>query len=233
MARKTASKAPAADVWRRRIVGHGEVLASEIVAHPKNFRLHPETQRAAVSEAITRLGWIEEVLVNRTTGRLLNGHLRVELAAQRGEKVPVSFCELSIDEENLALASFDPLGMMAIEDSEKLSELLAEMNLGSSSPLDIFLATAGQDALLSQLLGTENDGAKLSDGPRLPNIGQTIALVIAMKDLVLVERAIRATNKINRGEAIAEICRSYLDNAEGQLDIPAEETPAFGDVAPN
>ena len=29
-------------VWRNRIVGHGEVNPLEIVAHPKNYKAHPD-----------------------------------------------------------------------------------------------------------------------------------------------------------------------------------------------
>ena len=213
----TKKKAKAAPVkkpsWRRRIVGHEEVLASSIVAHPLNFRVHPDTQRAAVSEAIDRVGWIEEVLVNKTTGRLLNGHLRVELAAARGEQVPVTLVELSEAEERLVLASLDPLGGLAVEDSERLAELLSTLELGSSV-LDTMLSTNAQDAQLSRLFDDTGDDDTVSTGPRLPGFGQNITIVIPAKDLALFERAVRATDKMNRGEAVAEICREYLSSLQ-------------------
>lgn len=120
MPEKASSPAPAQ--WANRIVGHQVLAASKILRHPLNFRTHPDTQRAAVAEAIARLGWIEEVLVNKTTGRLLNGHLRVDLAEKRGEDVPVTLVELSEEEERLALASLDPLGSLADQDADKLTE---------------------------------------------------------------------------------------------------------------
>jgi len=123
---------PAPVQWVNRIVGHEVVAASKILRHPLNFRQHPDTQRAAVAEAITRLGWIEEVLVNKTTGRLLNGHLRVALAEQRGETVPVTLVELTEAEERLALASLDPLGSLADQDSDKLMELLGGMEFSAT-----------------------------------------------------------------------------------------------------
>jgi hypothetical protein len=66
--------------------------------------------------------------VNRTTGRLLDGHLRVELAIAAGEaSVPVTYVELTEEEERLVLASFDPLGAMATADARRLEDLLASL----------------------------------------------------------------------------------------------------------
>jgi hypothetical protein len=214
MTKKKAKAAPVpAQVWKNRIVAHAEVPAKSLTAHPQNYRIHPDTQRAAVSEAITRLGWLEEVLVNRTSGRILNGHLRVELAAARGETVPVSYVELSEQDEALALGSLDPLGGLAVEDSERLAELLSTLELGSSV-LDTMLSTNAQDAQLSRLFDDTGDDDTVSTGPRLPGFGQNITIVIPAKDLALFERAVRATDKMNRGEAVAEICREYLSSLQ-------------------
>jgi hypothetical protein len=215
--KKPSKKAAKTPKWSNRIVGHAEIPASEIKAHPLNFRIHPDTQRAAVSEALTRLGWIESVLINKKTGRLLNGHLRVELAAARGEVVPVDYVELSEAEERLALASIDPLGALAIEDPEKLSELLSGIEIGDSA-LDTLLSTSAQDADLARLFGEDDsDGATASEGPRLPNHGQNIAIVIAISDLGLFEKAIRNTGEANRGNAIMKICRKSLGEEDDEF----------------
>jgi len=64
---------------------------------------------------------VAEVLVNRTTG-----HLRLELALVRGEStVPVTYVELSEEEERLILATLDPLAAMATAEEEELASLLA------------------------------------------------------------------------------------------------------------
>lgn len=212
---KRAGKPPR---WANRIVGHADVLASSLTPHPQNPRIHPATQRAAVSEALTRLGWIESVVVNKTTGKILNGHLRVELAAARGETVPVDYVQLSEADERIALASIDPLAALAVEDPEKIGELLSGMNLGSSA-LDTLLMTTGEDAQLTALLEEDgSQGPNLSPKRRIPNATPNIALVIPIKSLAIVERAIRATGKMNRGEGVEQICRSYL---EGQQDFIA------------
>lgn len=204
--------------WAKRIVGHADLPAKSIVPNPKNFRLHPDTQSAAVSEAISRLGWIEEVLINKTTGNLLNGHLRVKLAAARNENVPVSYVELSPAEEALALASLDPLGDLAIQDSGRLSELLSGLDLGES-PLDQFLNSFAEDASLSVMFDEETGETSSGSDSRAPIYRQpNITIVLPIKDLSIFEQAITATGKKNRGEAIVEICRRSMGE-EGQLDI--------------
>ena len=56
--------------------------------------------------ALGEVGWVAELLVNQTTGHVVRGHLRLELALARGGlAVPVTYVELSEDEERLVLAS--------------------------------------------------------------------------------------------------------------------------------
>jgi DNA modification methylase len=128
--------------WRNRIVGHADMPPAELVANPANWRLHPTEQARALGGALGEVGWVAQCLVNRRTGHLVDGHLRVELALARGEPaVPVTYVDLTDDEERLVLASLDPLGAMARADTAKLEELLAEL-----SPADDALA-----AMLTEL----------------------------------------------------------------------------------
>ncbi len=74
-----------APTWRSRIVGHGDADPQTLVAHPENWRAHPRNQRRAMAGVLDRVGWVQDVIVNRRTGRILDGHLRVALALERGE----------------------------------------------------------------------------------------------------------------------------------------------------
>ena len=113
--------------WRSRIVAHGDAAPANLVAHPLNPKVHPRAQAEALAAILGDRGWISEVVVNRTTGRLLDGHLRVELALARGEpSVPVTYVEIAEDEEPLILATFDPIGALARTDSAALDALLRE-----------------------------------------------------------------------------------------------------------
>ncbi len=86
----------AAPPWRSRIVGHAEVAPTELVPNPRNWRTHPSDQQAALSGALAEVGWVAEVTVNRTTGHVVDGHLRIELALALARKeltVPVTYIE--------------------------------------------------------------------------------------------------------------------------------------------
>ena len=116
--------------WRSRIVGSGEVDPASLTANPRNWRSHPTGQGKAMTAVLERVGWVQQVVVNRTSGHLVDGHLRVELALERGEtSLPVLYVELDDEEEALVLASLDPLAGMAITDEAKLAELLAEVSI--------------------------------------------------------------------------------------------------------
>ena len=97
--------------WLNRIVGHAAVPPADLVPNPRNWRSHPSDQQQALSGALAEVGWVAEVLVNRTTGHVVDGYLRIELALDRKEpSVPVTYVELSEDEERLVLATLEAVG---------------------------------------------------------------------------------------------------------------------------
>jgi hypothetical protein len=112
--------------WRNRIVGHADVPPADLVPNPRNWRAHPPEQGRALAGALAEVGWVAEVLVNRTSGNVVDGHLRIELARAQSEPIiPVTYVELSEGEERLVLASLDPLAAMATAEQEQLAALLA------------------------------------------------------------------------------------------------------------
>lgn len=116
--------------WRNRIVGHADVDPRALIPHDENWRRHPAIQQRALMGALNEVGLVAGVTVNQTTGRLLDGHLRVELALTRGEaSVPVTYVALSELEEAVVLATFDPLGAMAEADTERLAALLGGLQV--------------------------------------------------------------------------------------------------------
>jgi len=156
------SVAPAAP-WRNRIVGSGEESPDQLLANPANWRIHPKAQQDALAGALDQVGWVQQVLVNRRSGFVVDGHARVALAISRREPtVPVLYVDLSPDEEALVLATLDPIGAMATADDAKLAELLA--------------AIAGDDAGLLALLGDlagNEPKAGLTDPDYVPELAET------------------------------------------------------------
>jgi DNA modification methylase len=144
--------------WRNRITGSGEEAPDQLLANPANWRIHPKAQQDALAGALDAVGWVQQVLVNRRTGFVVDGHARVALALSRGEPtVPVLYVDLAPDEEALVLATLDPIAAMAGRDDEKLRALLA----------DVAVDDAGLLALLGDLGGHEPK-AGLTDPDEVP-----------------------------------------------------------------
>lgn len=111
--------------YRNRIVGHDNVEPDQLLANPWNWRIHPKHQQEALQALVENVGWIQRVVVNRRTGHVVDGHLRVAMAIKRLEPtIPVSYVELTEAEEKLALATFDAITGLAQTDDAMLRELL-------------------------------------------------------------------------------------------------------------
>ena len=111
---------------RNRIVGSGEEQLDQIMFNPRNWRIHPLSQQDALKGVLEEVGWVQQVIVNKRTGNLIDGHLRCQLAAREGaQTIPVVYVDVSEDEEALVLATLDPIGAMAATDKQKLDELFA------------------------------------------------------------------------------------------------------------
>ena len=92
----TSTKVPVG-AWRNRITGHADDAArTSSWPTPANWRTHPKEQQRGLGGALGEVGWVAQVIVNTTTGHVVDGHLRVELALSRNEPtVPVTYVELS------------------------------------------------------------------------------------------------------------------------------------------
>lgn len=131
-----------------------------ILAHPKNWRTHGPEQRSALVAELDRVGFVQSVVVNRTTGHLVDGHLRVEVAAERGVgTIPVVYVELSPEEEARVLVALDPLGSMAGTNDALLQDLLDGLDLENR---------ALEQHLVTFLAGGRRGATEPDDVPPVP-----------------------------------------------------------------
>lgn len=115
--------------WQNRIIGTGEADPKQLTANPINFRKHPKRQQDAINGSLDALGWIQTVIVNKRTGRIIDGHLRVDQAIAHGESsVPVQWVDLSESEEGQALLSLDPIAAMAETNRQAMTDILKQIN---------------------------------------------------------------------------------------------------------
>jgi len=109
-----------------RIIELRNVKAAELKANPLNWRTHPENQRAAVTEMLEEVGFVDALIARQDEGGglvLVDGHLRAEIADDA--IVPVLVLDVSASEAEKLLLTIDPLSAMADLDREKLDFLLS------------------------------------------------------------------------------------------------------------
>ena len=148
-------------MYQSRIVNHTKESPSKILANPHNHRLHPDNQSDAVGASLQELGFVKSVVVNKTTGRLLDGHLRLTKAMLAEQydpsyKMDVEWVELTEKEELLALALLDRTTDLADIDTVKLDALIRELEY-SSEEIDKLIAEFADENGLYQELPCEGD----------------------------------------------------------------------------
>ena len=145
------------------IIRYGEQPASEFLAHPHNPRKHPDKQRKLVNASLKRFGWVAPVVVNVTTGYVIDGHERVWQALSAGDDTPVPFVEVQVPTELEAelIAVFDRITSEATYDPDNLTALLAQIQT--------------DDAILGALLSEMEESIKVDDQWGNTAIGPTPA----------------------------------------------------------
>jgi len=110
--------------WQDRFVKRVYEDPAQLLPHELNYKVHPRYQQAAMEGALDELGWLDEVKADINSGRVFNGHMRCEIAITKGERVPVSYYDLTPSELERALLTFDPLQDLAIRQKDKYRDLV-------------------------------------------------------------------------------------------------------------
>jgi hypothetical protein len=105
------------------------VEAGSLTPNPANWKRHPQQQLDALRGVIRnpRIGWAGALLFNERTGRLLDGHGRLEIC-RSDELVPVQIGSWDDEAERAILLSLDPIGRMSEAASAELQALAANTN---------------------------------------------------------------------------------------------------------
>lgn len=144
------------------------VPAGDLVPNPRNWRRHPDAQRAALRGLLAEIGFADALLARRTDQglELIDGHLRQE-EMDASTEVPVLVLDLNDAEAEKLLLTLDPLAALAEPDSDALTGLLSRVETSSGAVRDL-LEKVSRDAGLPQLerLLTQPDELPEAPEPR-------------------------------------------------------------------
>ncbi len=136
---------------RDRIKELRRVPADQLQPNPKNWRKHPEAQANALRGVLAEVGIASAVLARETPEgglMLIDGHLRTETL--HNAEIPVLVLDVTEEEADKILATFDPLGAMAELDADALRALLEEVETGSQELADMLTALAEDAGIIDE-----------------------------------------------------------------------------------
>lgn len=127
------------------------VPANTLRPNPKNWRRHPESQLNAIRAVLQEIGFAGAELVRELDDgslELIDGHARALIAGNA--IVPVLVLDLTEDEADKLLLTYDPLSAMAESDDDALNLLLSSVDSDSAS-IKTLLDSLGEKAIFENL----------------------------------------------------------------------------------
>jgi DNA modification methylase len=122
------------------------VKASELVPNPKNWRVHPKEQTAALKGLLQEVGYADALLARELPDgklMLIDGHLRAETTPN--VEVPVLILDVTEAEADKILLTLDPLAGMAEANKAAIEELLKTVTTESEAVGALLERVAGQE----------------------------------------------------------------------------------------
>ena len=199
-----------------------EIPVEKIIPYYSNPKLHPEVQIKKLAKGIAAFQWDQPIVVDKEMV-IIKGHGRLLAAKALGlTTVPVLVADYLTPEEVTAARLADNKVAESEWDPALLAgEFQALLEMNFDLDLTGFEAYERQEALdAGQKTALGQPGEK---GQRNLGKGQVrVKPVLALEDVAIFERAIKATGETNRGRALIMICEAYLgkpESAKGQFDI--------------
>lgn len=119
---------------RDRIKELRRVKASDLVPNPKNWRRHPENQIKALHAMLSDVGFAgAQIARELPDGRLMliDGHARASVAGDA--EIPVLVLDVTAEEADKILLTFDPLSQLATTDENLLASLATSVHIDDDS----------------------------------------------------------------------------------------------------
>jgi DNA modification methylase len=131
--------------WRDRKIETRRMRVGDILPHPMNPKIHPESQLAPLRGLLETVGKLDSLKAYRSAragGALVffDGHCRQSLDPDA--EWDVDIYDLTDAEADLAVATFDPIGWQAEQSRARLDELLREVSTGDAALLELIAKEA-------------------------------------------------------------------------------------------
>jgi len=153
-------------VMRDRVKELRRVPASELRKNPRNWRTHPPAQEAALKGVLAEIGFADAMIARETEDglELIDGHLRREVMGD--QEVPVLVLDVTEEEADKLLLTYDPLAAMAHADMNNLLALASLTEFESPAVFDMLEALINGERDVMPMLGDELDES-IADGVQL------------------------------------------------------------------
>ncbi len=193
------------------------VRAGDLTPNPKNWRTHPKAQADALRGILAEVGYADALLARELPDGsliLVDGHLRAETTPE--QEVPVLVLDIDEAEADKLLLSLDPLAALAETNAVALDQLLREVDTGSEGLQEMY-AELAEAAKLYDV--DEAAPPELADGDRAPFRQMTFTIHDTQHETIeaAIAKAKQAggdssdVNENSNGNALAFICKAYLD----------------------
>lgn len=150
------------------------VKASDLEAHPRNWRTHPKDQRDYMTAILKEVGYADALLAYEHEGklRLIDGHLRQEITPD--QEVPVLVVDVSEEEAEKILITHDPVAFFASADKEKLEKAIRSVHVGEEELQELIARIAVDNNIVPpeefKLFGWNGDEKKELEEDELPDV---------------------------------------------------------------
>lgn len=162
----TQQRPQARENFRSRVKELRHVPAKHLKANPKNWRVHDELQLDAFNSVLEEVGFAGAVVAYENSDDelvIIDGHMRTEQATTG--KVPVLILDVTEEEADLLLATYDPIGSMAGSDAERLGELLQGVSASDASLATLLEDIDEQFGLHELTLPRQDSDAEFVENP--------------------------------------------------------------------
>jgi DNA modification methylase len=150
-------------MFRDRVKELRRVPARELIPNRSNWRTHPQSQRTALDAILKEVGYAGALLARELPGgqlQIIDGHLRAETTPD--QEVPVLVLDVTEEEADKILLTFDPLAAMAEADEPTLRALLDSVKFD-----DVVLRQLAEAQLPNYARPGETDPDEVPEPPKV------------------------------------------------------------------